>query len=141
MYRLFADGHDSYNTAAEKNFILQNYGRAENISIDYAIMETAENVFVVPAVFDWNDLGTWGSLHDKLPKDASNNTVVNARVFIENSSNNIIRAEKGKTVIIDGLNDYIVVDKEDILLIYPKEKEQEIKKITEIVTTAAKAEE
>lgn len=138
MYRLFAEGNDSYNTGAEKDFILQNYGRAENISIDYAIMEVAENVFVVPAVFDWNDLGTWGSLHDKLPKDANNNTVVNARAFIENASNNIIRSEKGKTVIIDGLTNYIVVDKEDILLIYPKGKEQEIKKITEIVTTATK---
>lgn len=138
MYRLFAEGNDSYNTALEKDFILQNYEKAENISIDYAIMEAAENVFVVLAIFDWNDLGTWGSLHDKLPKDANNNTVVNARVFIENSSNNIIRAEKGKTVIIDGLNNYIVVDRDDVLLIYPKEKEQEIKKITEIVTTASK---
>jgi mannose-1-phosphate guanylyltransferase len=64
--------------------------------------------------------------------------VVNARLFIENSTNNIIRTDKGKTVIVDGLNNYIVVDKEDILLIYPKEKEQEIKKITEIVTAAKK---
>lgn len=134
MYSLFEKGIADYNTPSEKSFIEENYASSDNISIDYAVMENAENVFVVPAAFDWNDLGTWGSLHDKLAKDANNNTVVNARLFIENSSNNIIRTDKDKTVIIDGLNDYIIVDKEQILLIYPKEKEQEIKKITEIVT-------
>jgi mannose-1-phosphate guanylyltransferase len=134
MYALFAKGIDSYNTDAERPFIDENYAEAENISIDYAVMENAENVYVVPAAFDWNDLGTWGSLHDKLTKDTNNNTVVNARLFIENSSNNIIRTDKDKIVIVDGLDDYIIVDKENILLIYPKMKEQEIKKITEIVT-------
>lgn len=136
MYGLFAGGLSVYNTPSEKDFIQENYPKADNISIDYAIMEKARNVYVLPAEFDWNDLGTWGSLHDKLPKDDNNNTVVNATVFLENSSNNIIRSDKGKAVIIDGLNDYIIVDKEDILLIYPKTKEQEIKKITEIVTNA-----
>lgn len=133
MYSLFENGYDSYNTEAEKAFIEDNYYKSDNISIDYAIMEKAVNVFVLPATFDWNDLGTWGSLHEKLAKDANNNTVVNARVFIENCAGNIIRTEKDKTVIIDGLSDYIIVDKEDILLIYPKEKEQEIKKITSLV--------
>ena len=140
MFALFESGYDSYNTPAEKSFISENYEKADNISIDYAIMENAENVFVVPAEFDWNDLGTWGSLHEKLPKDANNNTVVNATVFLENAQNNIIRSEKGKAVIIDGLNDYIIVDRDDILLIYPKGKEQEIKKITQIVTNALKIE-
>lgn len=134
MYGLFMSGMDSYNTPDEKSWIEQNYADSENISIDYAVMENADNVYVVPAAFDWNDLGTWGSLHDKLDKDANNNTVVNARLFIENASNNIIRTDKEKIVIVDGLNDYIIVDKERILLIYPKEKEQEIKKITALVT-------
>jgi mannose-1-phosphate guanylyltransferase len=134
MVELFEEGYDSYNTADEKEFINENYERADNISIDYALMENAQNVYVLPATFDWNDLGTWGSLHDKLPKDEKNNTVVNAKLFIENSSNNIIRTDKDKIVIIDGLDDYIVVDKEKILLIFPKEKEQEIKKITALVT-------
>jgi len=137
MYDLFINGYDVYNTAGEKDFIMNNYGNSENISIDYAVMEGASNVYVLPAAFDWNDLGTWGSLHDKLDKDENNNTVVNARVFIENSTNNIIRSDKGKTVIVDGIHNYIIVDKEDILLIYPKEKEQEIKKITALVTAAA----
>jgi mannose-1-phosphate guanylyltransferase len=134
MYSLFESGYNDYNSASESSFIEENYAKADNISIDYAIMENADNVYVLPAVFDWNDLGTWGSLHEKLAKDENNNTVVNARLFIENSSNNIIRTDKDKTVVIDGLNNYIVVDKENILLIYPKEKEQEIKKITELVT-------
>ena len=99
------------------------------ISIDYAVMEKADNVFVLPATFDWNDLGTWGSLHEKLPKDDYNNAVVNATVILENASNNIIRTEGTKLIVIDGLNDYIIVDKDDVLLIYPKNKEQEIKSI------------
>jgi len=138
MYEMFMEGYDTYNTPEEKDFIEDNYSKSSNISIDYAVMEKASNVYVLPAAFDWNDLGTWGSLHDKLDKDENNNAVVNAKLFIENSTNNIIRTDKGKTVIVDGLNNYIVVDKEDILLIYPKEKEQEIKKITELVTNAAK---
>ncbi len=134
MYQLFERGYERYNNPEEKEFIEENYSKADNISIDYALMENAENVYVLPASFDWNDLGTWGSLHEKLGKDENNNAVVNARVFLENAANNIIRTDADKTVIIDGLSNYIVVDKEDILLIYPKEKEQEIKKITALVT-------
>ncbi|RTY88534.1 mannose-1-phosphate guanylyltransferase [Flavobacterium sp. GT3R68] len=130
MQNLFMKGFESYNTGNEIDFINTNYTEAENISIDYAVMEKAENVFVLPATFDWNDLGTWGSLHDKLPKDNYNNAVVNATVILENASNNIIRAEGKKLVVIDGLDNFIIVDKGDILLIYPKDKEQDIKRIT-----------
>jgi mannose-1-phosphate guanylyltransferase len=129
MFALFQKGSDNYNTNTEKQFITANYASAENISIDYAIMEKADNVFVLPATFDWNDLGTWGSLHEKLDKDDTGNAVVNATVILENASNNIIRSEGAKLIIIDGLNDYIIVDKDEVLLIYPKEKEQEIKGI------------
>ncbi|WP_395046661.1 mannose-1-phosphate guanylyltransferase [Flavobacterium sp.] len=129
MNALFLKGLESYNTPAEKQFIEENYAFAENISIDYAVMETAKNVYVLPATFDWNDLGTWGSLHEKLEKDENNNAVVNAKVLLENSSNNIVRSDAHKLIIIDGLNDYIIVDKEGILLIYPKSKEQDIKSI------------
>ena len=129
MYQLFSKGSDSYNTAFEKEFINDNYANAENISIDYAILEKANNVFVLPATFDWNDLGTWGSLHEKLDKDDNKNAVVNATVVLENASNNIIRADNKKIIVIDGLDDYIIVDRENVLLIYPKTKEQDIKKI------------
>jgi mannose-1-phosphate guanylyltransferase len=129
MYAHFMKGFEVYNSEDEHAFIQENYPKAENISIDYAIMENAQNVYVLPATFDWNDLGTWGSLHEKLPKDDYNNAVVNATVLLQNSSNNIIRTALGKQVIVDGLDDYIIVDKDSVLLIYPKSKEQEIKGI------------
>ena len=129
MNTLFLNGWENYNTLNEANFINENYALSENISIDYAVMESAKNVYVLPATFDWNDLGTWGSLHEKLPKDDFNNAVVNATVLLNNSSSNIISTSKDKLVIIDGLEDYIIVDKDNVLLIYPKSKEQEIKGI------------
>jgi mannose-1-phosphate guanylyltransferase len=129
MNSLFLKGFESYNTNSETTFINENYADAENVSIDYAILEKAKNVYVLPATFDWNDLGTWGSLHEKLDKDESNNAVVNATVLLKNASNNIISTSKDKLVIIDGLEDFIVVDKDNVLLIYPKSKEQEIKGI------------
>jgi mannose-1-phosphate guanylyltransferase len=130
MNALFRQGSDHYNTSNEKQFIEANYAKAENISIDYAIMEKAHNVYVLPATFDWNDLGTWGSLHEKLDKDDQNNAVVNATVILENASNNIIRSNAKKLVVIDGLDDFIIVDNENVLMIYPKSKEQDIKQIT-----------
>ncbi|MBX9806553.1 MAG: mannose-1-phosphate guanylyltransferase, partial [Flavobacteriaceae bacterium] len=129
MNSLFLKGLESYNTIQEKSFIEENYALSENVSIDYAVMESAKNVYVLPATFDWNDLGTWGSLHEKLDKDENNNAVVNATVVLQNSSSNIISTAKDKLVIIDGLEDFIVVDKDNVLLIYPKSKEQEIKGI------------
>jgi mannose-1-phosphate guanylyltransferase len=130
MNALFQKGMESYNTTSEKQFINENYALAENISIDYAVMEKATNVYVLPATFDWNDLGTWGQLHEKLTKDENNNGVINAKVVMENASNNIIRTDADKLIVVDGLHDYIIVDKEGVLLIYPKSKEQEIKRIT-----------
>lgn len=129
LYDLFQNGIPEFNAAGERAFINENYPKAENISIDYAILEPSRNTLVLPATFDWNDLGTWGSLYDKLDKDADNNAVVNARVLSENSGGNMIRSPKGKIVVVDGLRDYIIVDKEDVLLIYPKSKEQDIKKV------------
>ncbi len=128
LYDLFENGIGVYNTDFEDDFIRDNYPKAENISVDYAIMEKSSNVCVIAAEFDWNDLGTWGSLYDKLNKDESNNAVVNARTLTEDASGNMIRTETDKIVVIDGLQDYIVVDKEEVLLIFPKSKEQDIKK-------------
>lgn len=130
MNALFQQGLDSYNTPNEKEFINTNYAHSENVSIDYAVMEKAKNVYVLSATFDWNDLGTWGQLHEKLDKDENNNGVINAKVVLENASNNIVRSDGNKLIVIDGLHDYIIVDKEDVLLIYPKSKEQDIKRIT-----------
>ena len=133
LYTLFEQGMGVYNTAKEKDFIDDNYAKSQNISVDYAIMETSENVYVLPATFDWNDLGTWGSLYDKLDKDSDQNAIVNAQVLTQDASGNMIRTPKNKTVVIDGIKDYIIVDKKEVLLIFPKAKEQDIKKILQKV--------
>ncbi|WP_223033726.1 mannose-1-phosphate guanylyltransferase [Hanstruepera marina] len=133
LYALFEKGMAAYNTNAETAFIEAHYAEAENISVDYAIMESSQNVYVIPATFDWNDLGTWGSLYDKLDKDTANNAVVNAKTLTEDATGNMIRAPKGKVVVVDGINDYIIVDKEEVLLIFPKAKEQDIKKVLQSV--------
>ena len=133
LFELFESGYSVYNTEFEDDFIKENYPKAENISVDYALMEKSDNVHVIPATFDWNDLGTWGSLYDKLDKDEDSNAVVNSRVLAENASGNMIRSKKDKIVVVDGLKDYIIVDKDEVLLIFPKAKEQDIKKVLQNV--------
>ena len=133
LFSLFESGISVYNTEFEDDFIRENYGKAENISVDYAIMEKSEHVYVIPATFDWNDLGTWGSLYDKLDKDTNANAVVNSKVILDEASGNMIRSRKDKVVVIDGLHDYIIVDKDEVLLIFPMAKEQDIKKVLQNV--------
>ena len=133
LFQHFNKGMELYNTDAEAKFIEENYAKAENISVDYAIMESSKNVYVIPATFDWNDLGTWGSLYDKLDKDQNQNAVVNAKTLVEDASGNMIRTAKEKVVVVDGLNDYIIVDKDEVLLIFTKTKEQDIKKVLQNV--------
>ncbi|NMH87345.1 mannose-1-phosphate guanylyltransferase [Flavivirga algicola] len=133
LFALFEKGIEVYNTDFEDDFIRDNYGKAENISVDYAIMEKSSNVHVIAAEFDWNDLGTWGSLYDKLDKDDTKNAVVNARTLTEDASGNMIRTKNDKIVVVDGLKDYIIVDKDEVLLIFPKTKEQDIKKVLQKV--------
>ena len=127
MFSLFNSGYDVLNTADEASFILNNYPKAEDISIDYGILEKSGNVGVIPATFDWSDLGAWGSLYDKLNKDADDNVIVNAKVVSKESNGNLIRTEPGKIVVLDGLNDFIIVDSKDVLVIMPKAKEQDVK--------------
>ncbi len=129
MYELFLKGQAVYNTEKEESFIADHYPQAENISVDYAIMEPSTNVYVISATFDWNDLGTWGSLYDKLDKDGHQNAIVNSSTYLLDAHDNMIRSKKGKLVVVEGLTDYIVVDKEEVLLIFPKAKEQDIKQI------------
>lgn len=132
LYSLLNSGLAHYNTATETAFLASSYPLSDNISIDYAILEKAQNVGLLMATFDWNDLGTWGSLHQKLDKDPQNNAVLNAVVWAKDAAHNMICTQVGKTVIINGLEDFIIVDKDNILLIYPKSKEQEIKAISQL---------
>ena len=129
-YELFAKGNSLYNTALEPEFIQNYYPLAENISVDYAILEKATNVFVLPVDMGWNDLGTWGALHQKLDQDAQKNAVVLAHTYFEEATGNMLRTAVGKKVIIKGLHDYIVVDHEDVLMIIPRSDEQAIKELS-----------
>ncbi|MFO7745918.1 MAG: mannose-1-phosphate guanylyltransferase [Psychroflexus sp.] len=133
MYSVFEKHLSKLNTQEEQLFLKQYYPGFENISIDYGILEKANNVGVIEASFDWSDLGTWGSLHTQLPKDENENVSINAQsVFIE-TSNTILRTSKDKIAIIKGLDDYIIVENEDSLVILPKKDEQEIKTIRNLV--------
>tara|TARA_R110002073_G_scaffold53840_4_gene138804 strand:- start:15493 stop:16569 length:1077 start_codon:yes stop_codon:yes gene_type:complete len=120
---------ETYNTEKESSFIQYNYQQAENISIDFGIMEKASNVHVLPVDFGWNDLGTWGSLYNKLEKDENQNATVGSETIFRDANGNMIRTQSGKRVVIQGLKDYIVVEKDDVLLICPKKDEQDIKQI------------
>lgn len=134
LYSLFEKGIDVYNTNFEDDFVRDNYGKAENISVDYAIMEKSNNVYVLLATFDWNDLGTWGSLYDKIDDGKGKNAVVNANVLSKGASGNMIYSEKEKIVVIEDLKDFIIVDKDEVLLIFPKDKEQDIKTLRKNVS-------
>jgi len=132
IYQIFQKGLDMYNTEAEKAFIEEFYPTTPNISVDFAIMEKATNVFTVPAEFGWTDLGTWASLYAECPKDDQENAL-QGNVLAIDTHNSLIRAPKGKLVVVKDIQDYIIVDTDDVLLIYPKSKEQEIKQVTALV--------
>lgn len=125
----FKNGLPVFNTSEEKEWLETNYPNAENISVDYAIMEKSDAVYVLPARFSWNDLGTWGSLYDKLDKNDNKSAVVNADLMSFKSSGNMIRTAAGKKVIVQGLENYIIVDEDDVLMIIPITAEQKIKEI------------
>lgn len=127
LYDLFAGDPSFYNTSDEQSKINECFEACEDISIDFAIMEHANNVDVVLADFDWSDLGTWGSLNSHLKKDASNNAVVGKHAHLFNSSNCLVNIPDNKLVLLDGLNDYIVVESENMLMILRAENEQELK--------------
>lgn len=124
---LFAEGMGKYSTPEEEQFIKQTYAVCRNISIDYGIMEKADNVYVMSVDFGWSDLGTWGSLYDIRAKDSASNTVVGNNVMIYDSSDCIVNMPKDKLVVLQGLNDYIVVEDDNALLICRKQDEQQIR--------------
>ena len=130
IYTTLAAGSDSYGTADEQAFVDQAYPNTEKISVDYAIMERADNVYTIPVDIGWSDLGTWGSLHAFAGKDTNENVIQGKNTVVLDSNNNLIRTNDGKLVVVRGLENFIVVDEEDVLMIYPKDQEQEIKALT-----------
>jgi mannose-1-phosphate guanylyltransferase len=136
MHTLFTGGNQNYNTASEVEFIKKAYALCTNISIDIGILEKAQNVYVLPADFGWSDLGTWGSLYDHIQKDVHQNAVVGNNVMLYESTNCVVNVPKNKLVVLQGLDDYIVVESDSILLVCKKQDEQQIRQFVSDVKLA-----
>lgn len=126
--KLFTDHADHFTTPSEDKVVYDIYTECRNISIDYGILEKADNVYVICAEFGWSDLGTWGSLYQNVKKDKNKNVISGSNVMTYDVSQSIINVPKDKLVILQGLSEYIVVESDNILLVCKKENEQEIKK-------------
>ncbi len=127
MFEVFAAEKELFNSEQEKEAIERIYPLCTNISIDYAIMEKAPNVYVIPSSFGWSDLGTWNSAYENLEKDYLGNAVAGSHVVVIDAVKCIVSVPDQKLLVLQGLEDFIVVDTDDVLLICKKEKEQEIK--------------
>ncbi|RYY36317.1 MAG: mannose-1-phosphate guanylyltransferase [Sphingobacteriaceae bacterium] len=130
MHEIFADARSVYNSEDEKPHIHKAYQQCINISIDYGIMEKADNVYVLPSEFGWSDLGTWASIYELSDKDYVGNAVIPAeKVIMYDSSNCMVNVPGEKLVILQGLHDYIVVESNNTLLICPRDQEQNVKQV------------
>jgi mannose-1-phosphate guanylyltransferase len=127
MYELFDQEKMHFNTPAENAAIQKIYPQCTNISIDIAIMEKAHNVYVMPASFGWSDLGTWNSAYENMEKDYLGNAVASDNVIVIDATKCMINSPKDKLVLVQGLDDFIVIDTKDVLLICSRDKEQSIK--------------
>ena len=123
----FNAGKDVFNTDAEQAFIDKMYPSCANISIDYGIMEKAENVYVLCSEFGWTDLGTWGSLYEMSPKDNNENVSLRCETLFYESDNNIVALPAGKLAVIQDLKGYIVAESDNVLLICKQQDEQRIR--------------
>ena len=128
LYALFSEKNGFYNTPQEQESVNRCFELCEDISIDFAVMENAKNVDVVLANFDWSDLGTWGSLYTHLEKDYNGNAVIGDNVYMINSTNCIVNLPSSKLALIEGLDNHIVVEADNMLMILNKNDEQNLKK-------------
>src|SRR5574344_285104 len=131
MNRIFENLLPIYGTDMEQDEIDKHYTECESISVDYAVMEKAEEIFVCPSDFGWSDLGTWGSLLMNTQHDLYGNSLIGDNIKIYESHNNIINTTGKKKVVIQGLEGYIVAEKNDMLLICKLSEEQRIKQFSE----------
>ena len=128
--RIFENIMDILGTADEQRVIDEVYPECDNISVDYAIMEKAEEIFVCPADFGWSDLGTWGSLLAQTPHDLYGNAIIGENIQLFDSKNCIIHTTEERKVGVQGLDGYIVAEKDDTLLICKLSEEQRIKQFS-----------
>ena len=127
MARVFDNGDELYFTDREQSFIDLVYPTFENISIDYSMLEKANNLYVLKARFDWSDLGTWTALWEKSTRTYTGDTVSSDKAYLYETSNNIIHVPEDKVVVVQGLSEYIIVESNNVLLICSKGEEQRIK--------------
>ena len=124
---------EQFNPPGEKAALELIYPQCTNISIDFGIMEKANNVYVIPSSFGWSDLGTWNSAYDNFDKDYLDNAVAGNNVVVIDATKCMVHVPNEKLVLLQGLDDFIVVDTNDVLLVCQKSKEQEIKNyVTEV---------
>ncbi|MGB0917010.1 MAG: mannose-1-phosphate guanylyltransferase, partial [Flavobacteriales bacterium] len=129
LHQLFVDGEEQFNTRSEKKQIESIYMQCKSISIDYGIMEKAKNVYTLAADIGWSDLGTWGSLYSYSDKDEEGHVIQGKNVLTYDSKNCVVNVPKNKLVVLQGMEDMIVVENDDILLVCKQEDEQQIKRI------------
>ncbi|MFR9515105.1 MAG: mannose-1-phosphate guanylyltransferase, partial [Rikenellaceae bacterium] len=129
-HTLFSSISSLYHTSAEEEAINNIFPECKSISIDYGIMEKADNVYVKVGEFAWSDVGTWSALFDHADLDESGN-IAPTDSYLYNTSDSIVSVPDGKLVVVSGLKDYIVVDTDDVLMICPRNEEQNIKNFTE----------
>ena len=127
MNEVFLQATDVYNTPAEHDLIAELYSQCTNISIDYGIMEKAKNVYTIPSYFGWCDLGTWESAYENSEKDYLGNAVYGKNVMVIDASECMIKAPDNKLLVVQGLENFIVIDTKDVLLICERNREQQIK--------------
>jgi mannose-1-phosphate guanylyltransferase len=137
-HAIFNEGRNIFGTLQEQSFIGTVYTECRSISIDYGIMEKADNVYVMCTDIGWSDLGTWSSLYEHSEIDKRGNAHVRGDVFAYNTKGNIYNIAPGKVAVLQGLKDYIIVDSDDVLLIVKKEEEQNIKQYLEDVKKSTK---
>ena len=121
-------GEPAYGTPQERTFIEENFPACPNVSIDFGVMEKADNVYVSLGDFGWSDLGTWGSLYDLSDKDANGNAALVAQTILYHCKNNIVALPKDKLAVIDGLEGYLIAESGNVLLICKKDEEHAIRK-------------
>ncbi len=131
IYALLSKDTACYNTPAEQSYIDTYYPQTPGISIDYAIMEKADNIFTIPSSFGWSDLGSWAALFEESAKDGKGNAVTTPYRILDDVEGCMIHTASNRLVAVKGLKDYIIVDEEDVLLIYPKSDEQGIKQVNQ----------
>ena len=131
----FDNGLGKFGTAKETEFIGSEFPACPNISIDYAVMEKSNDVYVECVDIGWSDLGSWGAYYEKSPKAEHRNVIHNCRTVLNNCENNIFAAKKEKLIVASGLDGYVVADNDDILLICPLSEEQKIKQYVNEVKT------